>query len=95
MLNTLDLILVLYLVLINGYGYVMMAVDKQRAIHRNWRISERHLWLSAGLGGVLGVFIGMKVCHHKTRHLSFRIGVPLLILFHLLLWGGLFFEIGK
>nr|WP_188697157.1 DUF1294 domain-containing protein [Pullulanibacillus camelliae] len=83
----------LYLVLINLYGWLVMAIDKRKAMQGHWRISERHLWLAAWCGGALGVLIGMKLFRHKTRHTSFRIGVPFLNMGHLVLWGMVFLRI--
>ncbi len=60
----------------NTYSMATMYIDKQRAIKHQWRISERHLWLAAFLGGGLGAFFGMHIFHHKTRHWKFHMGLP-------------------
>ena len=39
------------------------------------------------MGGALGVLIAMYRKRHKTRHTSFRIGIPLLLLLNILLYG--------
>ena len=49
-----DLLLILYLAVLNVTGYVIMGVDKKRAIRGAWRISEASLFLTALLGGALG-----------------------------------------
>lgn len=59
---------------------LLMGVDKNRAKNKRWRISETRLLAVAFLGGALGVFTGMHVFHHKTKHPKFTIGVPLLFL---------------
>ena len=61
----------------NGIAFVMMFVDKRRAQRRQWRIPERTLLLSAFLLGGIGSMLGMYLCRHKTKHLKFRILVPL------------------
>lgn len=65
-----------YLVGINLVGFVMMGVDKRRAIKGAWRISEASLFTVALLGGALGCTLGMKRFRHKTRHWYFKYGMP-------------------
>lgn len=76
--------LVIYLIM-NIMGLIIMGIDKKRAIKQQYRIRERTLWLVALFGGAVGTTIGMKLFHHKTRHLSFKIGFPLLALLDLIL----------
>ena len=38
------------------------------------------LLFMAAIGGSLGALFGMKIFHHKTLHLKFRLGVPLLLI---------------
>ena len=52
--QTIITVVILYLVIINVVGYVIMGVDKKRAIRGAWRISEASLFLTALLGGSLG-----------------------------------------
>ena len=58
--------------------FAMMGIDKQRAKKRMHRISEKTLFLSAIFGGGLGGILGMLLFRHKTKHLSFKIGIPLI-----------------
>ena len=47
------------------------------------------LFLSAILGGSVGSLVGMSLFRHKTKHWSFRIGMPVILLVQvalLLLW---------
>jgi uncharacterized membrane protein YsdA (DUF1294 family) len=62
-----------------------MGVDKKRAQKGKYRISERALWITAICGGVLGVMLGMNTFRHKTKHKTFRIGLPILLLIESLL----------
>ena len=71
--------LVTYLVIINAWGFLIMLIDKQKAKKKKWRIPERHLMHTAVLGGSLGVLMGMLLCRHKTKHLKFSIGVPIIL----------------
>ena len=69
---------VLYLVLINLAAFLLMGIDKFRARRELWRIPEKVLFGSALLGGSVGAIAGMFFFRHKTRHLSFRLGLLLL-----------------
>ena len=57
-------------------GFALMGIDKFKAKHDRWRIPERTLMLIALLGGSPGVWLGMRVFHHKTLHHLFSRGVP-------------------
>ena len=70
-----------YLVLINAVGFVLMGVDKKRAIRGAWRISEATLFLTAFLGGALGCTLGMRHFRHKTKHWYFKYGMPSFFVF--------------
>ncbi|WP_218147211.1 DUF1294 domain-containing protein [Alkalibacterium subtropicum] len=75
----LDLIQGLVLTAIGGMNiitFILFYSDKQRALKRKYRISEKQLLTcSFALGGV-GAWLGMVVFRHKTRHLVFRISLP-------------------
>ncbi|MDF2613457.1 MAG: hypothetical protein K0S71_1243 [Clostridia bacterium] len=57
-----------------------MGEDKKRAVKRQYRLSEKTLFLIALLGGGLGSILGMYVFRHKTKHWYFKIGMPLIVL---------------
>ena len=75
-----------YLVLINAVGFVLMGVDKKRAIRGAWRISEATLFLTAFLGGALGCTLGMRHFRHKTKPWYFKYGMPAIFVFELLIF---------
>jgi len=60
-------------------GFILMGLDKKKAAEHRWRIPEKTLFLTAAIGGSTGVLIGMFFFRHKTKHLSFRIGIPLIL----------------
>ncbi|CAI9389339.1 MULTISPECIES: DUF1294 domain-containing protein [Bacillaceae] len=76
-------LLSIYLVLINVTGYLFMMIDKKRAIKHQYRISERTLWTIAIFFGALGLYIGMQNFRHKTKHATFKYGLPALTLLEL------------
>jgi uncharacterized membrane protein YsdA (DUF1294 family) len=62
----------------NLISFGLMGLDKQRAIHHQWRISESTLLSVALFGGSLGILFGMLVFHHKTAKPLFFIGIPVI-----------------
>lgn len=62
-----------------------MLTDKCKAKKNLWRISEKVLIGAAILGGSLGVFMGMRICRHKTLHPKFSIGVPVILVLQIFL----------
>ena len=68
------------LALTNLYAFILMGIDKRKAIKDVRRISEKALLTACGLFAAPGGLIGMHVFHHKTRKLKFRLGVPLMLI---------------
>ena len=77
------LALSLYLVAINIIAFFLYGIDKWKARHDKWRITEARLITISLLGGSLGAFLGMKTWRHKTQHPKFRYGLPLILFLHL------------
>jgi len=73
------------LVIINVIGFTLMGIDKRRAIQRQRRISEKTLFTCAICFGSFGVFLGMEQFRHKTKHLTFKLGIPCLMIIQFLL----------
>ena len=73
--NILPIVLV-YLVIINVVAFLVFGLDKWRARHSKWRISEATLLALAVVGGSVGAWLGMSVWHHKTLHKKFKYGIP-------------------
>ncbi|MEC0094325.1 hypothetical protein PMSD_24880 [Paenibacillus macquariensis subsp. defensor] len=77
----------IWFIIINMVGYLVMSEDKKRAQKRRDRVPEKTLFLLAAIGGALGVIIAMYRKRHKTRHVSFRIGIPMLLFLNAVLYG--------
>lgn len=75
---------VLYLICINIISSAVTVSDKKRSIKGRFRIPEKTLFLLAFLGGAFGEYIAMKKIHHKTRHKRFMLGLPLIIIAHII-----------
>ena len=82
--------IVLYLILINAISFVLMLVDKYNAQNKLARIPEAALLAVAAVGGSFGCFAGMRLVRHKTRHEKFSIGVPVMMVLHILIIWDLF-----
>ncbi|MGM9823182.1 MAG: DUF1294 domain-containing protein [Muribaculaceae bacterium] len=74
-----------YLLAINVAAFLVYDIDKLKAKRAKWRISEATLLLLAAVGGSIGAWMGMKVWHHKTLHMKFRYGVPIILLLQIAL----------
>lgn len=68
------------LLIMNVTAFLLMRKDKQRARHGEKRIPEKTLFIVTALFGGLGGCLGMYLFHHKTRHLRFAVGFPMLFL---------------
>ena len=71
--------IILALILWNIVVLALYGVDKRRAKRHEWRIRERTLLLCAFLMGGVGALLGMGVFRHKTKHMKFRLLVPLAV----------------
>lgn len=80
-----DIILPAYLIVLNLLAFLLMGLDKAKARRHRWRIPEKTLFLSAILGGSIGAIAGMQLFRHKTKHASFRIGMPCILVLQLAL----------
>ena len=75
----------LYLILVNAAALLLMLSDKRKAKRGAWRIPEATLMCVALLGGSIGALLGMKLFRHKTRHLKFTLGIPLILFCQIML----------
>lgn len=75
----LEKILLVYLLLVNAAGFLLMLVDKYKAKRNLWRIPEATLIGVAAIGGSIGSIAGMKLFRHKTKHAKFYIGLPVIL----------------
>lgn len=71
--------LLVYLLIINALGFVLMLADKYKAKKNHWRIPEATLLAIAVLGGSPGCLGGMYTVRHKTKHLKFTLGIPVIL----------------
>ncbi len=76
------LILFGYIAVISLISIIVCIYDKKISKRNNvkLRIPEKALFIWSGLGGSLAMFITMKLIRHKTKHLSFMIGIPVIFI---------------
>ncbi|MBP7768194.1 MAG: DUF1294 domain-containing protein [Prevotella sp.] len=75
-----DTVIVYYLIAITLVTFCVYGLDKWKAQHGRWRVSEATLLLLAAIGGSVGAWAGMKLWHHKTLHKKFKYGIPAIII---------------
>ena len=73
-------VLIVYHALINIVAFIMCSIDKNRAIQGRYRIPEKTLFLVSFLGGAVGMWFAMQSVRHKTKHVRFMLGIPLIAL---------------
>lgn len=61
-------------------------IDKQHSKNSKSRVPEKTLMCLAFSGGALPMYITMKIIRHKTLHNKFMIGLPLIILFQMIIF---------
>ena len=75
---------ILYLLIINALGFLLMLADKHKARKKLWRIPEATLMAIALIGGSVGSLVGMYTARHKTKHLKFSLGIPVILVLQII-----------
>lgn len=76
----------IYFAAINMIGFFEMYRDKRRSIKKQWRTPEARFFIIAAAFGGPGVLLGMYTFRHKTRHIKFTFGIPLIIIIQIAFW---------
>ena len=71
-------IFIIYFIIISIISCIVTVSDKYRAKHSKWRIPEKTLFLLAIAGGSAAMYITMLAIRHKTKHMRFMLGLPLI-----------------
>ena len=74
----------IYILIINLLGFILMKVDKYYAMNQKYRISEKTFFIISAMLGSLGVYIGMYTFRHKTKHINFTVMVPVLFILNII-----------
>ena len=76
-----------YLAIISLLAIYLTIRDKKAAKKGTWRVKERTLLVVSALGGSAVMLLTMLAIRHKTRHIKFMVGIPLILLAQVLfLW---------
>lgn len=84
-MNIFLFILAIYLILINLIAVIVTIYDKLCAVKRRWRVKESTLLILSALGGSISMYITMILIRHKTRHIKFMLGIPLILIVQLII----------
>lgn len=79
-------ILLIYIGLLCGFSFILMGIDKYKAINNYFRIPESTFIKLSLLGGSLGTYLGMYVFKHKTLHKKFYLGIPIILFLNILIF---------
>ena len=80
----------IYFLSINIITFLLCIIDKKNAIKKKYRIPEKELLSLSFVGGCFGMILGMKLFHHKTQKLKFK-----LVYLFCILWIIGYFYINK
>lgn len=75
-----------FLFILNLFSFFLVGYDKQKAKNRGWRVREKTFFTIALFGGAIGVYVAMKTFRHKTKHVSFSYGIPLLVVINIIIF---------
>ncbi|MBQ3708425.1 MAG: DUF1294 domain-containing protein [Clostridia bacterium] len=80
-------ILYCYLAVISVIAVIFTVADKVKAKRGAWRVPENTLLLLSALGGSVAMLVTMLLIRHKTKHLKFMLGIPIIIVLQIpVLW---------
>ena len=65
-------IFIIYICIISLISIIVTVCDKYFAIHRKWRVRE-------------STYITMQLIRHKTRHIKFMLGIPIIFIIQLII----------
>lgn len=72
------IIFITYFCLISLISIVVTVSDKVFAIKHKWRVRESTLFLLSAMGGSAAMYVTMILIRHKTRHIKFMLGIPVI-----------------
>ena len=74
-------IFVVYIAAISVFSVIMCIYDKiiSKKNRVELRVSEKALLILSALGGSVAMLLTMLLIRHKTKHIKFMLGIPLII----------------
>ncbi len=85
-------IFAVYFLIISVFAVHQIKRDKKlsgvsKSASSYWRIPESQLMLIAAMGGSFAMYSAMKKYRHKTKHLKFTLGIPVIMAMQIALFG--------
>ena len=77
-------IILMWFAVISLVAVVVTVADKIKARRGVYRISEAALISVSALGGSVAMLVTMLTIRHKTKHIKFMLGIPIIILFQII-----------
>ncbi|MBQ9950346.1 MAG: DUF1294 domain-containing protein [Clostridia bacterium] len=75
----------LYIIIISLVAVLLTLYDKAASKNKSVRVPERILLAMGILGGALAMFLTMILIRHKTHHVIFMAGLPLILILHVII----------
>lgn len=73
--------IIIYFLVISLFSVIFTIYDKRASVKRpDRRVPEAKLILLSLLGGSLAMYITMQSIRHKTKHIKFMLGIPLIMI---------------
>ena len=74
-------VLIVYVAIISVISIIVCIYDKKISKKNKveLRIPEKTLLILSALGGSVAMFITMLIIRHKTKHVKFMLGIPLIM----------------
>lgn len=75
-------ILFAYIAVVSLCSIVVCIYDKKISKRNNvkLRIPEKSLFIWSAVGGSVAMYITMHLIRHKTKHVSFMVGIPVIMI---------------
>lgn len=92
-MDFLPIILIAYLAIISLVSIIVCFYDKKisKKNRVELRIPEKTLLLLSALGGSVAMFITMLLTRHKTKHVKFMLGIPVIMILQAAVAFGIYF----
>ena len=93
MITILRIVLIAYLAIISIISIIVCIYDKKisKKNRVELRIPEAVLLLLSALGGSVAMFITMLLTRHKTKHVKFMLGIPVIMILQVAVAFGIYF----
>ena len=90
-INLFWLIFFAYIIVVSLCSIVVCVYDKKISKRNNvkLRIPEKSLFIWSAIGGSVAMYITMQLMRHKTKHVSFMVGIPVIFVLQVAVIGAL------